>query len=120
MALISYSESINYTLLEQYRDMLGADGVAHSLATLTELLPSYLEELKQHASKQQEDAFRRQAHKVKGGAHSLGFVRIGAAMQFLERDHWNWDQANRVIAECEQWLSTDIPEVTAWLGHDTL
>lgn len=120
MALISYSESINYTLLEQYRDMLGVDGIAHSLATLTELLPSYLDELKQHAHEHHEEAFRRQAHKVKGGARSLGFVRIGAAMQFLEQDSWDWKQANSVISECEQWLSTDIAEVTAWLGHDNL
>lgn len=117
MALISYSETINYTLLEQYHEMLGSDGIGHSLATLTELLPSYLDELKQRAQAQEEDAFRRQAHKVKGGARSLGFVRIGAAMQFLEQDRWDWEQATSVIDECEQWLSTDVAEVTDWLSQ---
>ena len=119
MALISYSESINYGLLEQYRDLLGVDGIAHSLATLSELWPGYLDELKAHARARQEEAFRRQAHKIKGGARSLGFVRIGAAMQFLEQETWDWEQTDSVISQCEQWLATDLPEVTAWLGNET-
>lgn len=119
MGLISYSEAIDYTLLNQYRDMLGTDGISQSLQTLETLIPSYLSELAALGEAEDEPAFRRQAHKVKGACRSLGFARLGDAMQYLEREHWTWADANAVQTECHAWLKADLDEVKRWLSTAT-
>ena len=115
MTLINYSEPINYKLLEQYRELLGKDGVAHSLTTLETLIPDYMAELETLNGTQQEPELRRQAHKVKGACRSLGFVRLGEAMHFLERDSWTWPQVDAVLHQSELWLTDDLEEVKRWL-----
>ncbi|MCL5049370.1 Hpt domain-containing protein [Aliidiomarina maris] len=116
MSLISYSESINFDLLSQYRDLLGSEGLNDSLATLESLMPDYFEELTALRAAEDEASFRRQAHKIKGACRSLGFARMGEVMAFLERDTWTWPQAQVQMDAWQVWMQEDVPKVKAWLA----
>ncbi|MCC5880651.1 MAG: Hpt domain-containing protein [Idiomarina sp.] len=115
MTTISYSESIDFTLLEQYFELLGSEGIRESLTTLQQLMPEYISELEDKAAQQDETGFRRQAHKIKGGCRSLGFARLGKLMEFLERDQWRWDDTLEAIAQWQLWLPEDLQSVQNWL-----
>lgn len=115
MAFITYSESINFTLLEQYYEILGSDGISESLRTLEKLMPEYIAELEALGARQKEADFRRQAHKIKGGCRSLGFARLGQQMEFLERDSWSWEDAGSAIEQWRAWLPEDLQSVQNWL-----
>lgn len=109
-------ESIDFTLLSQYHEMLGKSGVTDSLSTLETLMPQYYAELAALAEQRDETAFRRQAHKIKGACRSLGFSRLGEVMQNLERDQWSWAEAGQMLSQWESWLAVDIEQVKAWLA----
>lgn len=115
MAFITYSESIDFSLLEQYFELLGEEGIRESLATLQKLMPEYIAEAEGLAAEQDETNFRRQAHKIKGGCRSLGFTRLGKLMEYLEREPWDWAQVAEVIAQWRAWLPEDLQSVQNWL-----
>lgn len=118
MATHQTDTTIDFTLLEQYRDILGEEGLSESLRTFHSLMPVYLQELQEEASRKDEDAFRRQAHKIKGGCRSLGFTRLGAVMQFLERDTWQWGEIEPLLTEWKQHLQVDHEQAVTWLQAD--
>ncbi|RUO26478.1 hypothetical protein CWE09_07155 [Aliidiomarina minuta] len=115
MATQEQPENIDFTLLEQYLDIIGQDGVAESLETFATLMPKYLAELVALYEQRDESGFRRQAHKIKGGCRSLGFVRLGAKMQFLERESWTWQEAKTVIDDWQSGLPSNIQQAQRWL-----
>lgn len=115
MAVITYSESIDFALLEQYFELIGAESTRESLMTLQNILPDYIAEAEDLAAQQDETNFRRQAHKVKGGCRSLGFTRLGQQMEFLEREPWDWEQAEAALAQWRTWLPEDLQSVQNWL-----
>lgn len=120
MATHTTDNNIDFTLLGQYYDILGKEGLAESLRTFHSLMPGYLRELRAEAAEQKEEAFRRQAHKIKGGCRSLGFTRLGATMQFLERENWQWAEVDVLLQKWEQHLQQDYEQVDSWLqrtGH---
>lgn len=112
------SENIDFALLEQYLEIIGQDGVTESLTTFERLMPEYLAELVVYLEQQDENEFRRQAHKVKGGCRSLGFWRLGAKMQYLERESWNWQEAKAIIDEWQDALQVDLQQVHRWLTDE--
>lgn len=115
MSVISYSETIDQELLKQYQELLGSSGLKESLETLKSLMPTYYDELCQYYQAEDESAFRRQAHKMKGACRSLGFARLGEAMAFLEKETWQWQQAAEVMSLWSNWLVDDLAEVEYWL-----
>lgn len=115
MATQTTDNNIDFTLLGQYYDILGKDGLAESLRTFHSLMPGYLNELQEEARVHNEEAFRRQAHKVKGGCRSLGFTRLGTTMQFLERENWDWAEIGALLEDWEKHLQHDYEQVDDWL-----
>lgn len=115
MAFITYSESIDFSLLEQYFELLGEEGIRESLTTLQKLMPEYIAEAETLATAQDETNFRRQAHKIKGGCRSLGFARLGKLMEYLERESWEWGDVAEAIAQWRAWLPEDLQSVQNWL-----
>ncbi|MGX5913289.1 Hpt domain-containing protein [Aliidiomarina sp. Khilg15.8] len=107
--------NIDFTLLEQYLDILGKEGLGESLRTFHGLMPVYLSELEEEAAQKDEDAFRRQAHKIKGGCRSLGFTRLGQTMQFLERETWDWQEVEPMLTAWREHLQTDYEQVATWI-----
>ncbi|RUO29803.1 histidine kinase [Aliidiomarina sedimenti] len=115
MTFINKFESLDEELLSQYHELLGEEGLTQSLDTFARLMPEYIVELERFALAEEEDDFRRQAHKVKGGCRSLGFARLGALMQYLEKDHWQWPEVPALIADARQWLAEDQETARQWL-----
>lgn len=115
MASINKSESIDFTLLRQYYDILGKEGVSQSLITFNRLIPEYIQEL-QSLMLEDEKLFRRQAHKIKGSCRSLGFLRLGKLMEFLEQETWTWDEAKTKVEQFVEALQPDQHAAEAWLN----
>lgn len=115
MASINKFESFDFTLLRQYYDILGKEGVAQSLVTFNRLIPEYIQEL-QSLICEDETLFRRQAHKIKGSCRSLGFLRLGKLMEFLERETWTWDEAKTKVEQFAEFVQPDQQAVETWLN----
>lgn len=119
MTYINKSDPLDTQLLQQYFELLGREGLQQSLDTFTRLMPSYMSELQSFAAAKREDDFRRQAHKVKGGCRSLGFARLGHAMQYLEKEAWQWNDVEKVLNDAISWLETDRVSAQAWLEEQS-
>lgn len=106
---------IDWALLEQYQQMLGTAGLAESVQMFFTMGPEYFAELTALHQARDEANFRKQAHKLKGSCRSLGFQRLGNAMQRFEKDDWQWQD---IGAEIEQWphhFAADTAIVQEWL-----
>jgi two-component system aerobic respiration control sensor histidine kinase ArcB len=106
---------IDWVLLEQYRDILGAEGIQESIRMFLQMAPEYFAELTGFYTQQNEAKLRRQAHKLKGSCHSLGFKRLGESMQLIEKEDWQWQDVGH---ELEQWphcFAADTTIVNEWL-----
>lgn len=115
MTTTDTENTIDFTLLEQYYEILGKEGLNESLLTFNSLMPGYLDELREQAKQEDETAFRRQAHKIKGGCRSLGFTRLGSVMQFLEREEWVWEEIDPLLDTWRDNLQLDYERVESWL-----
>ncbi|MCH8501355.1 MAG: Hpt domain-containing protein [Aliidiomarina sp.] len=90
--------AIDWDLIGQYRSLLGATGLADSVAMLQRVMPQYIDELQTHVASQNEKATRAQAHKMKGSCRSLGLNRVGLVMEWLEKESWQWSDVEETLA----------------------
>ncbi|MCC5855715.1 MAG: Hpt domain-containing protein [Idiomarina sp.] len=106
---------IDTSLLDQYKEMLGPNGLEESVLTFRELVPSYVAELETLIAARDETGVRRQGHKMKGACRSLGFIRLANTMEMLEKSDWVWGDAEQVLKEWPPQLAADLEDVEAWL-----
>ncbi len=105
-------------LLNQYRESLGDDGLKATLATFDQIIQSYANLLHQAATQKNEEQLRSQAHKVKGACNSVGLLQLAKLMERLEKDAWEWPQAERLLIE---WADSVIPhrqQLNQWVDQE--
>lgn len=105
-------------LLRQYYDSLGKDGLEATLATFDKIIQSYASILHQAAKNKDEVQLRNQAHKVKGACNSVGLTQLAALMERLEKESWQWPQAEQLLVE---WADSVIPhrqQLQEWLDQE--
>lgn len=105
---------IDWDLINQYRSLLGADGLNDSVAMLQQVMPDYLAELHAAVNAQDERKTRSQAHKIKGSCRSLGLLRVGEVMAWLEKEPWQWPEAEAAVAK---WQGDFEQDCTALVQH---
>lgn len=104
-------------LLGQYRDSLGDEGLRATLTTFDQIIQSYANLLQQAANQKNEEQLRSQAHKVKGACNSVGLVKLAKLMERLEKEAWEWPQAEQLLIE---WADSVIPhrqQLNQWLAQ---
>lgn len=106
---------IDWVLLEQYRDILGAEGIQESIQMFFTVAPEYFAELNGFYTEQNEAKLRSQAHKLKGSCRSLGFKRLGESMQIIEKDDWQWQDVGNELDQWPHRFATDTAIVNEWL-----
>lgn len=105
-------------LLSQYRESLGDDGLRATLTTFDQIIQSYANLLHQAAAKKNEEELRSQAHKVKGACNSVGLIKLAEMMERLEKEDWNWSQAERLLID---WADSVIPhrqQLEQWIEEE--
>jgi HPt (histidine-containing phosphotransfer) domain-containing protein len=105
-------------LLEQYHDSLGTEGLNATLTTFDQIIQSYANLLHQAAKDNNEEQLRSQAHKVKGACNSVGLVQLAKLMEQLEKESWEWPQAERLLIE---WADSVIPhrqQLQQWVEQE--
>lgn len=105
-------------LLQQYLDSLGKEGMQQTLATFDQIIQSYANALHQSAKAKNEDQLRDQAHKVKGACNSVGLSQLATLMEKLEKEQWQWPEAERLLIE---WADSVIPhrqQLQQWLDEE--
>lgn len=107
--------AIDWDLIGQYRSLLGATGLADSVAMLQRVMPEYIEELRVQVASQNEKATRAQAHKMKGSCRSLGLHRAGLVMEWLEKESWQWSEVEKTMATWPAMFEEDCKTLIAGL-----
>lgn len=107
--------AIDWELIGQYRSLLGATGLADSIAMLQRVMPEYIDELQAQVASQNEKATRAQAHKMKGGCRSLGLIRVGLVMEWLEKESWQWPEVEETLATWSAQFEEDCKALVAGL-----
>ncbi|RUO19556.1 Hpt domain-containing protein [Aliidiomarina haloalkalitolerans] len=92
------NQAIDWDLINQYRTLLGHDGLNDSIAMLQRVMPDYVVELKAAVVARDERTTRSQAHKIKGSCRSLGLMRVGEVMAWLEKEQWQWQEVDETVA----------------------
>lgn len=110
-------EVLDTTLLQQYMELLGASGLAASMATFKELIPDYFEALLNFIEQRDEKATRSQAHKIKGSCRSLGFSRLGEPMRFIEQEAWEWNELEAKLGGWSGNFESDYAQAIDWLNQ---
>ncbi|MGM0525243.1 MAG: Hpt domain-containing protein [Pseudomonadota bacterium] len=115
---MAQQEVLDKQLLNQYRESLGDEGLKSTLTTFDQIIQSYAKLLHDAAKQKNEDQLRSQAHKVKGACNSVGLTKLAALMEQLEKESWEWPQAERLLIE---WADSVIPhrqQLQQWLDEE--
>lgn len=105
-------------LLRQYYESLGKEGLEATLTTFDQIIQSYASILHQAAKNKNEEQLRSQAHKVKGACNSVGLTQLAALMERIEKEPWQWPQAEQLLVE---WADSVIPhrqQLQEWLNQE--
>lgn len=98
-------EMLDEKLLDQYAELMGAQGVSEMYDTFADNIGGYLELLRRLIADRDFTESKRQAHKIKGACRSIGLKQLARRMEYLERESWDWDEAEEIL---EQW-ATELP-----------
>lgn len=115
---MTHEPILDVQLLNQYRESLGDEGLQATLTTFDQIIQSYANLLHQAAKEKNEQDLRSQAHKVKGACNSVGLIKLAAMMEQLEKDDWDWPQAERLLVE---WADSVIPhrqQLQQWIAEE--
>lgn len=108
-------QHLDLDLLTQYRQMLGADGIADTVNLLLQVLPSYFEALHALAAAQSETELRQQAHKAKSACRSGGLKVCGDMLAALEKGAWTNAELPTLLQTLEQEYELASAHLQRWL-----
>lgn len=107
---------IDERLLTQYADLMGSAGVADMLTTFDENVGGYLDHIQWLVKQRDEAGIRSQAHKLKGACRSVGLRELSNVMERIERDSWNWQELELLLAQWKQELPMHQQQLQRWLN----
>ncbi|MFM2486582.1 aerobic respiration two-component sensor histidine kinase ArcB [Celerinatantimonas yamalensis] len=110
---------LNETLLDEFCDALGADGMLQNVELFERTIDSYLDVLKSNLVAQDHDGIVSEAHKIKGAAGSVGLARmqyVANQMQSPDLPAWQ-DNLNRWFDELCDARQQDIDVLRQWLNQ---
>lgn len=107
---------LNKKLLEEYAELMGADGVQEMYATFADNINGYLNHLEWLVKERKEQEVRNQAHRIKGACRSVGLQQLAEGMERLERDPWQWEQALEEVVRWKAELPMHQHQIEAWLN----
>lgn len=108
-------QHLDLDLLNQYRQMLGAEGTADTVNLLLQVLPSYFHTLQELAATESEAAFRQQAHKAKSACRSGGLKVCGDMLAALEKKAWTKAELPGLLQALEQEYELASAHLQRWL-----
>lgn len=106
---------INEALLSQYTELLGTSGVEDMMKVFNDTVDTYLEELNGCATARDEQAFRQQAHRLKGALRSVGMQTLSARMEYCEKEVWTWPEAEKEVVQLAAELPLHQQAIENWL-----
>lgn len=109
------NDFINTKLVDQYVDALGGPGMLQTLDVFRGVAGSYLAALVDAVQAKDEQAFRAQAHKVKGASRSIGLAVLGDDMEHLEKGVWQWQEALDVVRAWQKKLPSQVSAVESYI-----
>lgn len=112
---MTQATAIDTELLEQYAQALGVEGLAQTLETFDKVIEGYWTILLQSFEQQNDQALRQQAHKVKGACRSLGMLGLAEPMEAIEKNDWQWPEAETLLQTFDSRLAPQREAVVKWL-----
>ncbi len=106
---------IDERLLTQYADLMGSAGVADILTTFDDNVAGYLDHIGWLVKQRDENAVRRQAHKLKGACRSVGLLQLGSLMEHIERQPWHWSELEQLLQQWAVELPKHQQQLRQWL-----
>lgn len=100
MVTAELEDILDLNTLEQYCDAIGAETLLKSVVLFEQLMPEYLNGLRQASSSQEKQDLCSQAHKFKGASGSIGLKRLQHYAQLLQHgEAADWNDMH------QQWLA---------------
>lgn len=106
---------IDEKLLQQYYDLLGAEGVGEMYETFADNIGGYLELMQHLVAQRDETETRRQAHKLKGACRSVGLHELASEMELIERQPWQWEELEKRLDAWAKQQPQHQAELKRWL-----
>jgi HPt (histidine-containing phosphotransfer) domain-containing protein len=107
---------IDERLLTQYAELMGTAGVADMLTTFDDNVGGYVDHIQWLIKQRDEAGMRSQAHKLKGACRSVGLTELARSMERLERDSWDWQTLEQLLAQWVQQLPMHQQQLKRWLN----
>jgi two-component system aerobic respiration control sensor histidine kinase ArcB len=103
--------------LNEYLELLGPAGLTDNLVLFKQILPTYLNELKQQLTAHHAQGLGWVAHKIQNACSSLGFKRLGELAQKIQQANLpqEWPQVKQWVDELHHNWPQDIQLLNQWL-----
>lgn len=108
-------QHLDLDLLTQYRQMLGADGINDTVNLVLQVVPSYLQTLRELAAAASESAIRQHAHKAKSACRSGGLKVCGNMLAELEKGAWTPPELPQLLLALEREFEAASTHLQRWL-----